>query len=111
MAHNIAQSIKNTKATDLEPELFSGNTPEPNDCECNFDSFMSSMGIEDGAKKIKYLKKYVAGAAKQCIHGLFLIRTNDRYCQTRKMRRLRFEKRLMCKIYEKYTGYVAQNLV
>ncbi|XP_067939867.1 uncharacterized protein [Watersipora subatra] len=94
LAENIAIGIRSTKKTEIEPEVFSGNPLEFDDWQCDFDSYIDSMGITDGAEKIRYLKKYVSGPAKECISGLFMVRTENSYREARKKLRARFGNKL-----------------
>ena len=94
LAHSLTQSIKQTKKMDIEPEVFNGDSLLFADWESDFDSFLESQGISDGSEKIRYLKKYVSGSAKECISGQFYIRTDDSYKHARQRLRDRFGKKL-----------------
>lgn len=68
---DLVQGIKRTIETDIESEVFACNPLELDDWQCEFDSYLSSMGIDFG-NRIRYLTKYVSGAARECINGQFL---------------------------------------
>lgn len=94
LANQITQGIKKTRKVDIEPDIFSGNALEFDDWECDFDSYLSSMGVEEGSEKIRYLKKYVKGAARECINGQIIIRTELSYRQARQKLTSRFGNKL-----------------
>ncbi|XP_067943200.1 uncharacterized protein [Watersipora subatra] len=94
LANEITQGIKRSRKVDIEPEIFSGNALEFDDWECDFDGYLSSMGIEDGSEKIRYLKKYVEGTARECINGQFMIRTELSYRHAREKLTSRFGNKL-----------------
>ncbi|XP_067940616.1 uncharacterized protein, partial [Watersipora subatra] len=94
LAQNIAMGIRKTKKTEIEPSIFTGNPIEFDDWVCDFDSYLDSMGVENGEEKIRYLKKYVDGPAKEAINGLFLVRTDRSYNEAREKLRSRFGNKL-----------------
>ncbi|XP_067947511.1 uncharacterized protein [Watersipora subatra] len=94
LAQNIAMGIRKTKKTEIEPSIFTGNPIEFDDWVCDFDSYLDSMGVENGEEKIRYLKKYVDGPAKEAINRLFLVRTDRSYNEAREKLRSRFGNKL-----------------
>lgn len=91
---DLVQGLKRNRQTDIEPEVFSGNPLEFADWECDLDSYLSSMAIGSGAEKIRYLKKYVSGQARECIIGQVLIRSDESYQQARLKLKARFGNKL-----------------
>ena len=53
--------------TEVEPEEFYGHPLDFDDWECDFNSYIQSMRIEDTAEKIRHLKKYVNGESKEVL--------------------------------------------
>ena len=89
----LANAIKQSKKTDIEPDEFEGNPAEFLDWEMDFDTFLESRGIDTAAEKMRYLRKYTKGSGQECIGGQFLFRTEEAYQHARKKLRDRFGKR------------------
>ncbi|XP_067947248.1 uncharacterized protein [Watersipora subatra] len=93
LAHCLRQSIKQTKRTEIEPEIFKGDPIDFADWESDLDSYLETQGIEEPTEKLRYLKKYVGGKAKESINGYFLVRTNASYVDARQKLSERFGNR------------------
>ena len=94
LALDFSKGIRHARKADIEPEVFSGNPLEFEAWQCDFDSHLLTLDIKDGAEKIKYLKKYVPGPAKESISGQFLIRTDQSCQQTRRKLKSKFGNKL-----------------
>ena len=82
LATEISHGFARTRKADIEPKIFSGDPLDFDDWEYDFDTYVTTMGIE-GGEKLRFLKKYVSGQAKECIEGQFFIRTHKSYEQAR----------------------------
>lgn len=90
LAACLAQTIKATKKTNIEPSIFSGDAMEFTEWEQDLDNYMESVGIEKPTEKMRYLKKYIGGNAREVISGQLFFQTEDAYLHARKRLRERF---------------------
>ena len=94
LAGCIAQSIKQTKRTILEPKIFTGDPLHFADWEQDFDDFMDSQGVTDDAKRVRYLKNYLDKDAREVVQGQLTINTAESYQHIRSKLRDRFGRKL-----------------
>lgn len=90
LADCLAQTIKATKKTNIEPSVFSGDAMEFTEWEQDLDNYMESVGIVKPTEKMRYLKKYISGDAREVISGQLFFQTEDAYLHARKKLRERF---------------------
>lgn len=87
----LVRTMKSTKRSALEPSTFTGDPLEFQDWEIDFDCYVEAEGLT-GKEPLRYLKKYVSGAAKECIKGYFMLNTEPAYKDARKQLRERYGK-------------------
>lgn len=89
LARGLMATVKGAGRARLEPAVFQGNHLEFADWEIDFDSYVQSEGLS-GKEKLRYLKKYVNGPAKECIAGYFILNTEEAYFHARKQLKERY---------------------
>lgn len=89
LADSIAKAMQNTRIPIPEPPIFSGNPLEYVDWEVSFRTLIDNSGIPD-SDKIHYLKRYVAGPAKEAISGSFLLSSSAAYATAKRKLKERF---------------------
>ncbi|XP_067945018.1 uncharacterized protein [Watersipora subatra] len=89
LAESIAKAMRSSRLPVPDPPIFTGNPLEYVDWEISFRTLVESSGIPD-ADKIHYLKKYVAGPAKEAISGAFLLKSDMAYLTAKQKLKDRF---------------------
>lgn len=89
LADTFAKAIRSNRLPAPEPTVFTGNALEYVDWDVSFRALVEHSCIDD-ADKLTYLKRYVAGAAKECISGYFLLSSPNAYVQARQKLKDRF---------------------
>lgn len=94
LANSITQSIKSSKRTIVEPTIFYGDPMKYKDWEVDFDDFLDAEAITTSARKMRMLKKFVDGEARQCIEGFLLDDSTTSYNEARNTLKERFGKKI-----------------
>ncbi|XP_067950301.1 uncharacterized protein [Watersipora subatra] len=92
LANTIAASMKGTKRTIVEPSTFTGDPLKFKDWESDFDDFLETEGVF-GTRRMRMLKKFIDGEAKECIEGFLLSDSIESYEDARQHLKERYGKR------------------
>lgn len=90
LADCLMKTMKPTKRTAMEPAVFSGDPIAFYKWEMDFNTFLDSKGLSE-VEALRYLKKFVGGAARSCIAGQLI--TNSAYYSARQQLKDRFGNR------------------
>ena len=89
LADSIAKAMQTSRMPVAEPPVFTGNPLDYVDWEVSFRTLVEGSCIND-SDKIHYLKKYVAGKAKEAISGSFMLSTDEAYKHAKQKLKDRF---------------------
>ena len=91
LAQELSNSVKQTKKIIIHPKVFDGNPLKFREWEVDFNVFIDGQGIT-GEERLRYLRNYVEGEAKECISGQLWLNTEAAYDDARQRLRERFGK-------------------
>ena len=83
-AKSFAEQVNLNRLPLPEPTIFDGDPLKYPAWKCGFESLIDSRGIPS-SERIYYLKKYLAGPAKDAIEGYFFLTSGDAYVEARKL--------------------------
>lgn len=89
LAKTLSQSIAVSRLPIAEPPIFSGNPLEYRDWEVAFSTLVESKGVSE-REKIHYLKRYVAGEAREAISGHFTLSSDLDYSRAKQTLKRRY---------------------
>lgn len=89
LTKSLINTVKQTKHNAVQPDVFHGDPLHFDDWEGDFEDFVEAEGYT-GKDRLKQLKRFVTGEARDAISGLFIQRTEAAYDTARRDLRERF---------------------
>nr|XP_061819695.1 uncharacterized protein LOC133608465 [Nerophis lumbriciformis] len=89
LATALAEAMSANRLPTPEPTVFTGDPIKYNDWKLSFQILIDRKGIPKN-EKLYYLRKYLSGAARKAVEGLFLIGTEGAYDTAWKLLEKRF---------------------
>ena len=89
LATALAEAMSANRLPTPEPTVYTGDPIKYNDWKLSFQILIDRKGIPKN-EKLYYLRKYLSGAAKKAVEGLFLIGTEAAYDTAWKLLEKRF---------------------
>ena len=83
-AKSLTEQVILNKLPALEPGIFDGDALKYPGWRSTFDTLIDKKGMPP-SERLFYLKKYLAGPAKEAVEGYFLIPTDDAYEKAKRL--------------------------